>query len=118
MSNKKYFDIKPKTYSMGVKFESIEAKSNLAKMLEKVYKQMYLNSLQDMARPLYSAMFVDTILWKSPRFVVSFTGKRVSIYDKTMTKSYKIKDIRKHPKAFTPALLRRLDFFEAYEKTQ
>lgn len=58
------------------------------------------------------------IIYQSPRFEVSLSSSsKISIYDIKTKVQWRIQDVKDNPKMFTKALVKKLPFFELYEKT-
>ena len=61
----------------------------------------------------------DNVIYRTSRFTVVITRtSKVSIYDYKNNVEWVLQDVKDNPKNFTKAIVKRVPFFELYEKTQ
>jgi len=88
----------------------ILAESTLKMWTEELKKDLKSSILADMFKP-------RDVIYKTSRFTVRITpASKVGIYDKKNNIEWALQDVKETPKNFTRALVKRVPFFELYEK--
>lgn len=73
---------------------------------------------KDLKPSILAKMFkLGEVIYKTSRFTVRITpASKIGIYDKKNNIEWALWDVKENPKNFTRALVKRVPFFELYEK--